>query len=49
MSSPVEMILLVDDEETVRSQAARVVAKHGYHVVSAGSPKDSSRTSRPCG
>ena len=36
MTSPVETILLVDDEETVRRFSSRVLAKHGFGVVSAG-------------
>jgi len=36
MASTVEKILLVDDEETVRRFGARVLAKHGYEVLAAG-------------
>jgi len=40
MSVPVETVLLVDDEETVLRFSSRVLAKHGFGVVSARSAKD---------
>ena len=40
MTKPVETILLVDDEDTVRRFSARVLIKHGFHVVSAGSAQE---------
>ena len=36
MKNPVETILLVDDEETVRRFSSRVLEKHGFAVLSAG-------------
>ena len=36
MKNPVETILLVDDEETVRRFSSRVLEKHGFTVLSAG-------------
>jgi two-component system cell cycle sensor histidine kinase/response regulator CckA len=36
MTTPGETILLVDDEETVRRFSARVLEKHGFEVLSAG-------------
>lgn len=37
MTTPRETILRVDDEETVRRFGARVLQKHGFEVLSAGS------------
>ena len=37
MTNPLETILLVDDEETVRRFSSRVLSKHGFEVVSASS------------
>ena len=36
MTTPGETILLVDDEETVRRFTSRVLQKHGFEVLSAG-------------
>jgi CheY-like chemotaxis protein len=49
MSHPVETILLVDDEETVRRFGARVLARHGYHIVSADSAEDALRAAHARG
>ena len=40
MTNPRETILLVDDEETVLRFSARVLAKEGFRVVSAGSGQE---------
>jgi len=40
MTGPVETILLVDDEETVRLFSSLVLTKHGFGVVSARSAED---------
>lgn len=37
MTNPVETILLVDDEETVRKFSSRVLEKHGFDVLMASS------------
>ena len=40
MTNPVETILLVDDEDTVRRFSSRVLEKHGFGVLSAGTAAD---------
>jgi two-component system, cell cycle sensor histidine kinase and response regulator CckA len=40
MPPPVETILLVDDEETVLRFSSRVLTKHGFDVLTAGSAAD---------
>ena len=40
MTNPRETILLVDDEETVLRFSARVLAKEGFRVLSAGSGQE---------
>ena len=40
MTDPVETILLVDDEETVRRFSSRVLEKHGFGVVAAGTASE---------
>ena len=40
MAKPVETILIVDDEETVRRFGARTLEKAGFRVVTAGSGSD---------
>jgi two-component system, cell cycle sensor histidine kinase and response regulator CckA len=40
MTNPGETILLVDDEETVRRFSSRVLEKHGFAVLSAGTGPD---------
>jgi CheY-like chemotaxis protein len=46
MTSPVETILLVDDEETVRRFSSRVLQKHGFDVLSAGTATDAIAAAR---
>src|SRR5690349_9472901 len=40
MTNPIETILVVDDEETVRRFSSRVLEKHGFGVVSVGSGRE---------
>ncbi|HTV17604.1 MAG TPA: response regulator, partial [Polyangiaceae bacterium] len=44
-----ETILLVEDEEAVRSVAKRMLERHGYRVVVAGDPEDALRLGNELG
>jgi two-component system, cell cycle sensor histidine kinase and response regulator CckA len=49
MSNPVETILVVDDEETVRRFSSRVLEKHGFDVLSAGTGSEAIAAARERG
>lgn len=47
--SGTETILIVEDEESIRSMIARMLEKYGYKIITAASPLDALRLAAECG